>query len=94
MRLDEAVQVIKYVIISGDFFAYPARTINDLETTLKNLPIDKQRIAAAITRFFQTNQVEIPGVFPEHFVTAVLLAVDKAQAMKRMEMSDCREAAR
>jgi lipoate-protein ligase A len=35
MRLDEGMGVIKYLIISGDFFAYPTRVINDLETTLK-----------------------------------------------------------
>lgn len=79
MRLDEEVRVIKYLIISGDFFAYPARVINDLETALKNTPIDKQRITAIIKDFFHTNQAEIPGVLPEHFVTAVLLAIAKAQ---------------
>ncbi|MDF2874746.1 MAG: lipM 1 [Sporomusa sp.] len=79
MRLDEGVRVIKYLIISGDFFAYPARVINDLETALKNTPIDRLRITDTIKNFFLTNQAEIPGVSPEHFVEAVLLAVEKAK---------------
>ncbi|WP_176215648.1 lipoate--protein ligase [Sporomusa malonica] len=79
MRLDEGVRVIKYLIISGDFFAYPARVINDLETALKNTPIDRNRITDTIKSFFQNNQAEIPGVTPEDFVEAVLLAIERAK---------------
>ncbi|WP_371371766.1 lipoate--protein ligase [Sporomusa aerivorans] len=79
MRLDETIRTIKYVIISGDFFAYPARVINDLENALKNTPIDKARIVSTIDSFFLAGQAEIPGVMPEHFVSAVLLAIDQAK---------------
>ncbi|QDR81596.1 lipoate--protein ligase [Sporomusa termitida] len=82
MRLDEGIGVIKYLLISGDFFAYPARVINDLETALKNTPIDRLRIADLITNFFLANQAEIPGVLPEHFVAAILLAVEKAREVR------------
>lgn len=81
MRLDEGFRVIKYLFISGDFFAYPARVINDLETALKNTPVDRSRIADRIRNFFLANQAQIPGVSPEHFVEAVLLAVTKARAV-------------
>ncbi|HWR38424.1 MAG TPA: lipoate protein ligase C-terminal domain-containing protein [Patescibacteria group bacterium] len=77
MRLDDALQVIKYVIISGDFFAYPARAVNDLETVLKNTPVSKERIRKKIMGFFADQEVEIPGVAAEDFVQAVLLAVER-----------------
>ncbi len=86
MRLDEAVRVIKYLIISGDFFAYPARIINDLETALKNTPIDRDRITGTISSFFRSNRSEIPGVAPEHFSEAVLLAIDKAKETQLSQM--------
>ncbi len=85
MRLDEAVRLIKYVIISGDFFAYPARAINDLETTLKNMPIDPGRITGIIESFFRHNPVEIHGVTAGHFVEAISLAIQKAQQSKIAE---------
>lgn len=79
MRLDEGIRVIKYLIISGDFFAYPARVINDLETILKNTPIDRNRITDTIKNFFQNNRAEIPGVTPEDFAEAVLLAIERVK---------------
>lgn len=79
MRLDETIRTIKYVIISGDFFAYPARVINDLETALKNTPIDKARIAGTIDRVLSASQAEIPGVLTEHLLSAVLLAIEQAK---------------
>lgn len=79
MRLDEGIRVIKYVFISGDFFAYPVRIINDLETALKNTPIDCSRIRTAVTNFFETHPAETPGVTPEHFAEAILLGVEKAK---------------
>ena len=92
MRLDEGVRAIKYLFISGDFFAYPARVINDLETALKNTPVDSRRIAGIIREFFRSHQAEIPGVGPEHFIEAVLLAVSQAQSAQPAEV--CCEAGR
>ena len=80
MRLDDNLRLIKYLIINGDFFAYPARVINDLENALKNTPIEERRIADIIHDFFKSNTAEIPGVSPEHFVEAVLLAIKNARA--------------
>ncbi|WP_188398771.1 lipoate protein ligase C-terminal domain-containing protein [Sporomusa sp. GT1] len=87
MRLDEGARVIKYLFISGDFFAYPARVINDLETALKNTPADSRRIAGIIREFFRSHQAEIPGVGPEHFIEAVLLAVEQAKATQPVQQS-------
>lgn len=79
MRLDEDLRVIKYVIISGDFFAYPVRSVNDLETVLKNTPIDGNRIRDRIQGFFAQREINILGVTAEDFIEVVLLAVEKAR---------------
>lgn len=80
MRLDDSLGIIKYLIINGDFFAYPARVVNDLENILKNTPADEKRITEDISRFFADYDYEIPGVLPEHFIKAVLLALNNARA--------------
>lgn len=87
MRLDDNLRIIKYLIINGDFFAYPARVINDLENALKNTPIDERRIADIIHEFFKNNAAEIPGVLPEHFVEAVLLAISNARSSRLKKVS-------
>lgn len=80
LRLDKTVGVIKYALISGDFFAYPARAVNDLETALKNTPADEARLASVIRKFFLERQVTIPGVTAQHIITAVWQTVEKAKA--------------
>ena len=82
MRLDDSCRLIKYLVITGDFFAYPARVINDLETALKNAPADGGHIARIVNGFFEDYDAEIPGVTPEHFITAILLAIDTAKTMQ------------
>jgi lipoate-protein ligase A len=86
MRLDDAARIIKYVIITGDFFAYPARIVNDLETALKNTPADGGTIARVVGRFFEQVRAEIPGVTPGHVITALLLAVDRAKTAQSRDL--------
>lgn len=93
MRLDKDARLIKYILISGDFFAYPARAINDLETALKNTPADAGRVTGIIDAFFLNNEIEIPGVTAGHLGEAVLLAVQKARAAETVKPigGDCHE---
>ena len=79
MRLSEDVRFIRYVVISGDFFIYPSRTVNDLETCLKNSSADKDKVALAVKNFFSKRQVEMPGLTEQHFIDALCLALDKAR---------------
>ena len=78
MRLDEKAQVIKYVIISGDFFAYPARAVNDLETVMKNTPVSRNHIEKKIRSFFSQENIHILGVGAEDFIAVMLLAVERS----------------
>lgn len=78
-RLDEKRRFLKFVWISGDFFAYPAKAIRDLEAYLKHRPADVQQLGRLIDDFFWEHKVEIPGVEPRDFAKAVALAVEKAR---------------
>lgn len=79
LRLDLNRQVIKSAFITGDFFAYPERSIMDLEAELKNsscLPAD---ILRNLNHFFTDRQVDIPGVKVDDFYHALCLAVEKGR---------------
>ena len=80
MRLDEEVRVIKYVMISGDFFAYPVRAVNDLETVLKNTPICGNHIRDRIHGFFAKEEINVLGVTADDFIAVVLQAVESAHS--------------
>lgn len=80
MRLDEGANVIKYVMISGDFFAYPARSVNDLETVLKNTPVCGNQIRERIHAFFSKEDFQILGVTAEDIIAVVLLAVERSES--------------
>jgi lipoate-protein ligase A len=73
--LDDARGVIKYAMLTGDFFAFPESTVLDLEAALKNCPV--VRVEDRITGFFEERRPEMPGVTPEDFVRAIGAAVRK-----------------
>ena len=51
------------VSLSGDFFFYPEQRLVDLEEALTGIPIEGAH--QVLTRFYQENGVESPGVTPE-----------------------------
>ncbi len=75
LLLDDRRSIIKYVLITGDFFAFPDTTILDLEAALKNCPV--ARMEDRILSFFLERDVDMPRVTPEDFVRAVGAAVRK-----------------
>jgi lipoate-protein ligase A len=75
LRLDQARRRIKYAFITGDFFAYPERSILDLEATLKNVSSEPSVILQTVRSFFTTHQVQIPGVEPDDFFHALQAAI-------------------
>jgi lipoate-protein ligase A len=77
IRLDEKRQRIKSVFITGDFFAYPARSILDLEAELKNSSSDPLEIAKTVNRFFGRHKVHIPGVEADDVCRALYLACSR-----------------
>ncbi|UCC93434.1 MAG: DUF116 domain-containing protein, partial [Thermoplasmata archaeon] len=75
LLLDDRRSIIKYVLITGDFFAFPDTTVLDLEAALKNCPV--VRMEERIKTFFAERVVDMPGVTAEDFVKAVGAAVRK-----------------
>jgi lipoate---protein ligase len=77
LRLDRNRQCIKSAFITGDFFAYPERSIMDLEAALKNSSCRPGDILQSIREFFTENEVSIPGVEAEDFYHAIYMATEK-----------------
>lgn len=68
---------IENVIITGDFFVYPKRTIADFETFLRGTSTHLPAITKKINDFFQKNNPHIPGFKPADFVAALHSALEK-----------------
>jgi lipoate-protein ligase A len=77
IALDTKTRVINQILITGDFFAYPKRTIFDLESLLKNSKATPSNIEAIIHSFFSGRRPEIPGIRESHLIQAVEEAVQK-----------------
>jgi lipoate-protein ligase A len=75
LLLDDARSIVKYVLITGDFFAFPDTTVLDLESVLKNCPV--VRVEDRIRTFFKDQCPDMPGVTAEDFVHAVGAAIRK-----------------
>ncbi len=83
MRIDDSRKRIKSVFVFGDFFAYPQRSIMDLEACLKNHRSDMEAVSNTIHAFFRDHSVQIPGVKAEDFCQAIGKAI--LQENERME---------
>jgi lipoate-protein ligase A len=68
---------IHYVLISGDFFAFPRDSIMNLEARLKDAPLDRKKVASIIERFFSEEKVRIPFAGPADFIKVMEEALKK-----------------
>jgi lipoate-protein ligase A len=76
--LDQNRQRIKSVFITGDFFAYPERSILDMEAFLRNTSSVKADVFENVGRFFKTNSIIIPGVTADQMAEALCQAISGA----------------
>jgi lipoate-protein ligase A len=65
---------IRQVLITGDFFVTPPRTVFDLEARLRNLPV--AQVGAAVDRFFAEAKVGLLTVSPADFRAAIEAAIE------------------
>lgn len=77
MVVDQKSRIIRQILITGDFFVYPRRAIYDLESLLKNSKAVPSHIKENIECFFYEKKPVIPGVQKDHFVHALVEAVQK-----------------
>jgi lipoate---protein ligase len=64
---------IREVLVTGDFFVTPPRTIFDLEASLRGVPVHE--VGAAIERFFACTDVGMLSVSPADFRSAIEAAL-------------------
>ena len=77
LAVDTKTHVINQILITGDFFAYPKRTIFDLESLLKNSKATSSSIEQIIRSFFSCKKPEIPGINEKHLIKAIEEALQK-----------------
>jgi lipoate-protein ligase A len=64
---------IREVLITGDFFVTPPRTVFDLEARLRNVPVTD--VGAVVERFFSEAKVGLLTVSPGDFRAAIEAAI-------------------
>lgn len=67
--------LIKNIVISGDFFVFPPRAIFDLEACLKWSPVEPQTIRKTVHNFFETNDIEILWLSSDEFADILVNAI-------------------
>lgn len=77
IAVDTEYNVIKSILITGDFFVSPKRTIYDLEARLKFIRCDKEEIKKIIYEFFDEYKPEIPGITPNDIYELIIEALEK-----------------
>ncbi len=75
VRVDHDRHILKSIFITGDFFAYPERSILDLEAALKNSSSQDEKILTNVRNFFSTHDVKIPGVTADDIYLAIKTAI-------------------
>lgn len=68
---------IREVLITGDFFVTPPRTVFDLEASLRNVAIAE--VGTAVERFFEQADVGLLTVSPADFRAALAAAVGSSR---------------
>ena len=75
--VDPARRRLKDVYITGDFLSFPARALFDLQSTLRGVSLDRERIRARVKAFFDQDRIRIPGMTCQDFVKPLDQALDK-----------------
>ncbi len=69
-----AAGAIDEISLSGDFIVLPASGVAALEQALAGVPLDRDRLIAAVGALYHELALRSPGVTPEHLADAVLAA--------------------
>ncbi|BCS95764.1 biotin/lipoate A/B protein ligase [Desulfoluna limicola] len=68
---------VKHLFMTGDFLTYPSRALYDLESALRNMPLDRDRIKQMIRSYFEKGLIEIPDMSCEEFLNPLDRVFDK-----------------
>jgi len=67
---------ISKISISGDFFMYPEDALEKLESSLAGVEAERGALFTAVKKFYALTSVRTPMVKPQHWVEAVMRAVE------------------
>ncbi len=70
---------IDNVTLSGDFILLPGSALGDMEQALHGISAELETVQQKITESYHKLQIQSPGVTPEDFSQAVLLAIKNEQ---------------
>lgn len=77
LDLDPARKRIRSAVISGDFFAFPARAVYDLESLFKDVPARMEEVEKLLKRFFSGGLSPFPSLGPSDFMEVFSKALSK-----------------
>ncbi|MCJ7703970.1 MAG: DUF116 domain-containing protein [Desulfobacterales bacterium] len=77
LAINAKTRVINQILITGDFFVYPKRTIFDLESLLKNSTANPSNVESIVRSFFAEARPKIPGIKEGHFIQVIEEAIQK-----------------
>jgi len=66
-------EIITDLLVSGDFWFFPAERLQDLENAIIGHPINESKLFEVISQFFTKHSIESPGTSPEDIVKAIIL---------------------
>ncbi len=73
---------LKDIYITGDFISFPSRSLYDLESELRGLPLKRERLYQIISDYFTNKKIVIPGMTLEDFVKPLDIALEKIKISK------------
>ncbi len=79
-KVDEKRSLLKYIYFTGDYFVSPARTINDLESCLKDTLLDEAIFK--IDDYFEKFKPKFQNVGKEDFFNIVIQIINKINFSK------------
>lgn len=70
---DDNTKKIQTLSITGDFFAYPEEAIEQLETELQDINLDRLTLHKTIQEFIDTHQIQFIGIDAESLTKTILM---------------------
>ncbi len=67
---------ISSIKLTGDFFMYPRKCLRSSKKELEGEQVDEDKLLATVEDFYSSTGVKTPGLDPEHWVEAIILAVE------------------
>ncbi len=70
----ENKNLLKSIVVSGDFNLFPKKSLQEVEKSLKNKEFNREIIKQEIEKIYEKEHIESPGVEPEDIAKTVIEA--------------------